>query len=172
MPSTVAPRIVPCGSVDQPGWLALRAALWPDCTGPEHREDAASYLAAPDRYAQFVAYAPDGEPIGFVEASVRSDYVSGAETSPVAFLEGIYVVPPARRRGVARALCDTVIGWARGRGLRELASDALLDNGSSHAMHAALGFEETERVVCFHRRIDPEPAGIPHERLDTGGGGA
>jgi aminoglycoside 6'-N-acetyltransferase I len=158
MASSVVPRIVPCASVDQPGWLALRAALWPDCTGPEHREDAAGYLAAPDRYAQFVAYGPDGEAVGFVEASVRSDYVNGTETSPVAFLEGIYVVQAARRHGVARALCDTVIAWARARGLRELASDALLDNTVSHAMHAALGFEETERVVCFRRPIDAEPA--------------
>lgn len=37
------------------------------------------------------------------------------------------------------------------RALAELASDALLENTASHAMHRALGFEEAERVVCFRR---------------------
>jgi predicted O-methyltransferase YrrM/GNAT superfamily N-acetyltransferase len=145
--------IEPCASVDQPGWLTLRAALWPHCTADEHRADATRYLAEMERYAQFVAYGPGREPIGFVEASVRSDYVNGAETSPVAFLEGIYVVPPARRQGVARALCDAVVAWARGKGLSELMSDALLGNGESHAMHAGIGFAETERVVYFRRVV-------------------
>jgi aminoglycoside 6'-N-acetyltransferase I len=35
-----------------------------------------------------------------------------------------------------------------------LASDALLDNGASHAMHRALGFEETERVVFFRKPLE------------------
>jgi aminoglycoside 6'-N-acetyltransferase I len=37
--------------------------------------------------------------------------------------------------------------------LRELASDALLDNNGSHAMHEALGFTETERVVYFRKAL-------------------
>jgi aminoglycoside 6'-N-acetyltransferase I len=41
--------------------------------------------------------------------------------------------------------------WTRGHGCSELASDALLDNASSHAAHAACGFEETERVVFFRK---------------------
>ena len=152
---SAVPAIEPCASIDQPGWLAMREALWPFSTAPEHRADAARMLAQPERFGQFVAYSAAREPIGFVEASVRSDYVNGTETSPVAFLEGIYVAPAARRQGVARALCDAVVAWARSRGLRELASDALLDNADSHAMHAALGFAETERVVYFRRPLEP-----------------
>ena len=34
------------------------------------------------------------------------DYVNGCTTSPVGFLEGLYVAAAARRQGVARALCD------------------------------------------------------------------
>ena len=61
--------------------------------------------------------------------------------------------PECRRRGVARALVDAIVDWARGEGLSEFASDALLDNTVSHAMHAALGFAETERVVYFRRAL-------------------
>ena len=42
---------------------------------------------------------------------------------------------------------------AHDAGWRELASDALLDNEISHSVHRALGFEETERVVFFRKRL-------------------
>lgn len=146
--------IEPCTSAAQPGWLELRCALWPDSDRDELAAEMATFVAQPDRYAQFVAYAPGRRAIGFAEASVRTDWVNGTTTSPVAFLEGLYVEPDSRRRGVARALVAAVLGWARARGLREIASDAAIDNARSHALHRALGFDETERVVYFRRSID------------------
>ncbi|HEX6363368.1 MAG TPA: aminoglycoside 6'-N-acetyltransferase [Albitalea sp.] len=138
-----------CVSADQPGWLDLRQALWPHGSAEEHRAEMAAFLDDPQRYVQLVAYATPREPIGLAEASVRRDYVNGVESSPVAFLEGLFVVPHARRHGVAATLVSAVRQWARDQGCRELASDALLDNAVSHAVHRALGFEETERVVFF-----------------------
>jgi aminoglycoside 6'-N-acetyltransferase I len=140
-----------CATVEQPGWLSLRKALWPQSTREEHLSEMSSFLSSPERYAQFVAYSSLGDAVGLVEASVRSDYVNGAESSPVAFLEGIYVVPQARRKGIAAGLVAAVTGWALEVGCRELASDALLENPVSHAVHRALGFQETERVVFFRR---------------------
>ena len=84
---------------------------------------------------------------------MRFDYVNGCKTSPVAFLEGIIVLPCARRTGVARLLVSAVSDWARSRGMSELGSDASLDNTTSHAMHAALGFDETQRVVYFRKAL-------------------
>ena len=43
--------------------------------------------------------------------------------------------------------------WAKEMDCTELASDALLDNRASHAMHKALGFAETERVVYFLKSL-------------------
>lgn len=114
----------------------------------------ASFLAVPERYAQFVAAPAAGRPVGFAEASIRADHVNGTSSSPVGFLEGIYVVPGARRQGVATALVAAVARWAREAGCRELASDALLDNQASQAAHRALGFQETERVVYFRKSLD------------------
>jgi len=148
--------IVPCVSVDQPGWLRLRQALWPDGSAEEHLAEMASFLVAPQRYAQFLAYATDEQAVGFVEASVRTDYVNGTSTSPVAFLEGIYVAPEFRRKGIGTALVATVSAWARSAGCSELASDAPLENESSHAMHHALGFQETERVVYFRKELSSQ----------------
>ncbi len=100
-----------------------------------------------------LAFTPDGAAAGFVEASQRVDYVNGTNTSPVAFLEGLYVEPFARRKGVARSLVAEVEHWAATQGCSELASDSPIGNAVAHATHRALGFEETERVVYFRRAV-------------------
>jgi aminoglycoside 6'-N-acetyltransferase I len=97
-----------------------------------------------------------GDAVGFVEGSIRADYVNGTRSSPVAFLEGLYVAPGFRRQGVARALVDSVAQWARSAGCVELASDSLLDNELGHAAHRSLGLEETERVVYFRRTLSAD----------------
>lgn len=148
--------IIPCTSPDQSGWLALRQALWPD-DAALHLADMAELCAAPRRYAQFLALSDDGRALGLLEMALRVDYVNGTDSSPVAFLEGIYVVPEARGQGVARALVAEAERWASEQGASEFASDAALDNLASHAMHRALGFEETERVVFFRKRLSELP---------------
>jgi aminoglycoside 6'-N-acetyltransferase I len=100
-----------------------------------------------------LAFAPDGSAVGFVEASKRVDYVNGTNSSPVVFLEGPYVEPAARRKGVARALVGEVERWALAKRCSELASDSPLENVAAHAAHRALGFAETERVVYFRRAV-------------------
>ena len=142
---------IPCKSVDQPGWLEFREQLWPYHPSAEHLAEMRTFLASPERFAQFIEYDPSGNALGFVEVALRSDYVNGTNSSPVGFLEGIYVVPQARRRGIARILVAEAERWAASVGCSEFASDALIDNTRSHAMHAALGFEETERVVFFRK---------------------
>jgi aminoglycoside 6'-N-acetyltransferase I len=144
----------PRGSDDR-AWLALRVALWPDGSQAEHFAAMADTLAR-GHYVRLAVNA-SGSAVGFVEASKRVDYVNGTTSSPVAFLEGLYVVPGARRQGIARALVEAVATWALQQGLSELASDSLLDNRQAHDAHRALGFEETERVVYFRRALHRSP---------------
>jgi aminoglycoside 6'-N-acetyltransferase I len=143
--------------VEQEGWLDLRQQLWPHCTREGHLSEISSFCARPDSFAQFVAYTDSGQAIGFIEIAVRTDYVNGTDSSPVAFLEGIYVVPEARRLVTARALVAAAERWAINRGCREFASDAAVENETSHAMHHALGFQETERVVFFRKLLTRTP---------------
>ncbi|MGI4720135.1 MAG: aminoglycoside 6'-N-acetyltransferase [Janthinobacterium lividum] len=145
-----------CTTPEQAGWLALRTALWPaegEEQGEEHLEEMRRLCAQPDRYAQFLAYSPLGEPQGLVEVALRSDYVNGTDSSPVGFLEGVYVAPGFRKQGIAAMLVAVAEKWSREQGCTEMASDALLENTASHAMHRALGFEETERVVYFKKPL-------------------
>lgn len=147
------PRIEPCTLQSLEEWATLRHALWPDAPVQEHRSEAASILWEQKKAVAFLVRLPDGTAAGFAEAALRHDYVNGCGTSPVAFLEGIYVEPEYRNRGLARLLCRAVENWARRLGCREFASDVLLDNAASQAMHTALGFEETERVVYFRKPL-------------------
>lgn len=152
-------RIRPLHADDLPAFRRMRRALWPDC---EDRE-ADELLAAPDtRSFVFVAEAEGGSLSGWAEVGTRR-YAEGCATSPVAYLEGIWVEEHRRRTGVAAALVDAAVEWARRRGLSELASDFAPDNEASAAFHASAGFEEADRAVCVRRAVDAGGAAGPRE---------
>jgi aminoglycoside 6'-N-acetyltransferase I len=137
---------------DPAPWLAMRAQLWPDTPVQEHAREADALLIDPAKYGVALAM-QDGAAVGFIELAVRTDYVNGCDTSPVAFIEGLWTAPAARGAGVGRALVDYALQWARLRKLQELASDTPLENTASQQAHQALGFEETERVVYYRQRV-------------------
>ena len=110
--------------------------------------DVAANLATAER---LVAEAAGGV-VGFVELSVRG-YAAGCDSDRVGYLEGWYVTPAWRRRGIGRALLQGGEQWAREQGCREFGSDTLLDNAASQAAHRALGFTEAERVVCYRKPL-------------------
>jgi aminoglycoside 6'-N-acetyltransferase I len=89
---------------------------------------------------------------GYVEVGTRA-YAEGCDSSPVAYVEAWYVDTDLRGNGWGRRLIAAVEGWARGQGLSELASGALLDNERSIAAHKSLGFREVERQVHFAKRL-------------------
>ncbi|WP_083226594.1 aminoglycoside 6'-N-acetyltransferase [Methyloligella halotolerans] len=142
-----------CRPEDFAAWLPLRIQLWPDHTDEENRAQAFSVMESEDS-AGFIAKTEDGVAVGFAEVALRYDYVNGCGRPPVAFLEGIYVVPDWRGKGVARALVGAVESWSGVKGVTELASDVLLGNTTSQGMHQALGFEETERVVYYRKVVE------------------
>jgi aminoglycoside 6'-N-acetyltransferase I len=134
-------------------WVRLRQALWPDETIEEHRRYAASMVDRPTDAIVYLAQEEDGNIVAFAEATLRRDYVNGCSTYPVGFLEGLYVVPPYRGRGLARLLNKALEDWAASLGCTEFASDVLLRNESGQRAHEALGYIETERVVFYAKRL-------------------
>lgn len=140
-------------AADVDAWLALRTRLWPATPLAEHQWELAQQLAAPARFVALLAFDENGRAAGFAEAALRADPVNGCATSPVAFLEGIYVEEAAQRRGIGRALCAAIERWAVARGCTELASDALIENGASHDFHRSIGFAPTERVIFYRKEL-------------------
>ncbi|SNR97857.1 aminoglycoside 6'-N-acetyltransferase [Antarctobacter heliothermus] len=140
--------------LDLLSWVALRARLWSDTSRDQHRAEAREMLAkSPADCIVFLDVGDQGGLRAFAEAALRHDHVNGCETSPVAFLEGIFVCPNYQGSGIGRDLLASVQTWARERGCSELASDAHIANVASQAFHRASGFEETDRVVYFRKLL-------------------
>ena len=95
----------------------------------------------------------DGNAIGFAQCLLRHDYVEGTETSPVGYLEGIFVEEEYRKQGFAKRLLEVCENWAKEQGCTEFASDCELDNTGSLKFHLSLGFEEANRVICFKKKL-------------------
>jgi aminoglycoside 6'-N-acetyltransferase I len=100
----------------------------------------------------FVIARDDGRLGGYVEAGTRG-YAEDCESSPVAYVEAWYVDEDLRRQGWGGKLFASLENWARENGHTELASDAQITNIGSIAAHKSLGFRETERLVCFAKRL-------------------
>ena len=145
--------IRPVEQGDAAAWERMRTALWPGSSG-SHAGDIARFFS-PQRNEPLevlLACSGSGATLGFVELSIRP-YAAGCTSHRVAFVEGWYVEPAHRRRGVGAALMRAAEEWGRANRCTELGSDTELCNESSIAAHKALGFEEAERLVAFRKSL-------------------
>lgn len=132
-------------------WLRLREAVYTGIDREFHRremelmfqDDARECLLAVDGAAGVC---------GMVELSLRN-VVDGCLTSPVGYVEGIYVDPARRGLGLSRRLMRQAEEWCRSRGCREIATDAELDNEAAQRFHRHMGFAETYRIVEFRKEL-------------------
>ena len=133
---------------------ALAAALWPHHSARELEAEFAPLLGKKE--AAVFLQLEGSTPVGFAQCQLRHDYVEGTETSPVGYLEGIYVAPSCRHRGFAGALLRACEDWAREMGCTEFASDCELTNSDSLAFHKSTGFAEANRIICFTKKLSDE----------------
>jgi len=61
------------------------------------------------------------------------------------WVEELYVVPKARRTGIARALLARVCEHARERGVRAIELEVVPTQAAAFALYRALGFDEVHR---------------------------
>jgi len=139
------------GAADAEAVAELACELWPDHTPEEMTEEFRQLLSGND--AAVFLYRKEGKPAGFARCQLRHDYVEGTESSPVGYLEGIYVKEEDRRQGIARMLLSACGEWAKEQGCTEFASDCELTNKESQAFHRAVGFCEANRIVAYARKL-------------------
>jgi aminoglycoside 6'-N-acetyltransferase I len=108
---------------DAPAWEAMRRDLWPgDDAGHAAEINAFFANTLEEPVAVLVAENAAGAMVGFAELSIRFD-VAGLAQKRAGYVEGLYVSPPARGRGVTGELFRAVRRWAREQGCVALASD-------------------------------------------------
>jgi aminoglycoside 6'-N-acetyltransferase I len=151
--------IRPADAKDSAAWARLRHALWPEDSERAHRQEIERYFAGAAReplavFLAEVAGENGAEVAGLIELSLRA-YAEGCDSSPVGYVEGWYVLPRWRRRGLGRALLRAGEDWARARGCRETASDTEAGNRRSRRAHLRAGYTEVGTVVCFRRVLRP-----------------
>ena len=129
----------------------LALVLWPSHDAAELRAEFTELLKSEEATCFLACEA--GVPVGFAQCQLRHDYVEGTQTSPVGYLEGIFVRPEFRNRGLAKQLLGACENWAREKGCTEFASDCELGNDASLNFHLSMGFAEANRIVCFTKKL-------------------
>ena len=143
--------IRPITEADQAAWLRLRQQLYHDVGIDFHHHDMRSILAAADREAYFICH-ESGDIMGMLELCLRN-YVDGCLSSPVAYIEGIYLKPAYRGQKHATQLLRYAEAWGRRHGCTELATDSALADEQAQAFHRHQGFVEVDRIVEFKKSL-------------------
>lgn len=145
--------ITPVGASDFEDWKELSLALFKEAD-PEEMEVELRRTVELEKYQTYFARKQE-RAVGYATAAIRTDYVEGATTSPVGYLEAIYVDPQFRNQGIAQALYRRVESWCRARGCTEMGSDTWHRNVEAQEFHKRLGFRKEDILVHFYKKIDP-----------------
>ena len=129
----------------------MAVQLWSSHTVDELEKEFADLLND-GRTAFFIKFVND-VPVGFAQCSLRNEYVEGTSSSPVGYLEGIFVCEKYRNKGIAKELLTNCEKWAKTNDCVEFASDCDLDNIASLKFHKAMEFVEVNRIICFKKNI-------------------
>ena len=125
--------------------------LWPEGNLPEELKNC-QYILNSEKETCFLAVHEDVY-VAFIYMNLRFNYVEGTSTSPVAYVEGIFVKPQYRSQGIGKKLMEIGTAWGLEKGCSELASDTEWNNENSIKFHEKMGFRETNRIVNFARKI-------------------
>lgn len=137
--------------IDALALAKLAVQMWSNHTLSELESDFAEIIS--NENAVFFMKYVEGKPIGFAQCQLRYDYVEGTQTSPVGYLEGIFIQEEYRHKGFAKELLQKCEKWANDKACSEFASDCELNNIDSLKFHLAVGFEEVNRIICFRKEI-------------------
>jgi len=123
-------------------------AICPYAAGRDHQRVPAVFAAAfgeppwPDDWDRFPEFDPCG---AFVAEAVANEEAVGFVTcfrrAGFGYVSVLAVVPGWRRRGVARALLGSAVGYLRSLGLSAVEVDAFTDAGPAVALYLGFGFE-------------------------------
>ena len=136
---------------DFPQWMELASLFWPKHTQEKLQKEFQRILGSTTE--ESFLYQDNGSAVAFINVAIRNDYVEGSNTSPVGYLEGIYVKDEYRNKGIAQQLFKEAEQWLREKGVTEIGSDAMTSNTASKKLHEKLGFTEGETLIHFLKKL-------------------
>lgn len=95
----------------------------------------------------FIALRTDGAAVGFTQLYPSFSSVSAARTF---ILNDLYVVPEARRSGVAVKLLDAAASYGRAVGAVRLSLSTAIDNEQAQALYVSRGWVRDTRFYAFN----------------------
>jgi ribosomal protein S18 acetylase RimI-like enzyme len=102
----------------------------------------------------------DGRPVGYALAAVHHRPATPLTREGTwVDLDQIAVAPEARRKGVARALCEQVIGHARQHDLDEVQLNVWAFNDDAQALFTSVGFEPRSLRLSLNTRSSGDGEG-------------
>ncbi len=137
---------------DFDAWLEMSQKLWTDYEHDNLKTDLKK-IQKDENQKVFIAKNND-DPIGFINLSIRTDYVEGSDGSPTGYLEGIFVEKNYRKQGIAKQLIEHGQEWLRSKKCSQIGSDTWLTHNDSQQFHKKVGFWEEERLVHFLKDIN------------------
>lgn len=129
----------------------LANQLWSNHLLEDLEKEFKEYLIS--NKTRIYIYYKDSEPIAFVQCCLRYEYVEGTSSTPVAYLEGIFVKENYRNKGIAKELVAECEKWAKEHNCVEIASDCELENEKSYNFHLKSGFREINKIICFTKKL-------------------
>lgn len=140
-------KLVPVTRDEFSQWKEMRKAVFSELDDAYHDEEMEKIISSNEWYCYFLKD-KNNTILGLVELSSRN-IVDGCLSSPVAYLEGLYLKPAYQGKGNGREVIAMILEWCRDRGFSELATDTEITNTNAQNFYQAVGFQETYRVVEF-----------------------
>ncbi|RDW19023.1 GNAT family N-acetyltransferase [Oceanobacillus arenosus] len=125
----------------------LAIDLWTDNDVEKLKEEFAEIIES-DQNKVFL-YCIEKRAVAFIHLSIRTDYVEGSNSSPTGYIEGAYVLPEFRQKGISKKLFSQGREWLINKGCQQVGSDIELNNEVSYQFHKNIGFKEVNRLIAF-----------------------
>lgn len=144
-------KLIPISRDDFSVWSQFRGEIYPTLSCDFDLKEMDSIFESELWNCWFIER-EDGERIGLVELSLRN-IVDGCLSSPVPYLEGLYLTATERGKGRGTEIIEMIKLWCQEHGYSELATDAELTNTRAQKFYEELGFEQVDRVVEYRLEL-------------------
>lgn len=144
-------KILPFRKEDLKEYLEMAPKLWPHHSKDELAKEFERILSSHNEIG-FICK-KDDETLGFITMSLKFEHVHEATSTPVGYLEGIFVKEKYRKLGIAKKMYEAGEKWAKSKGCSQMGSDTWDWNKDSVLFHGKLGFKVAHPIVHFIKDI-------------------